>query len=143
MSKKKSNKAVTEEIVVTPTVEETTAPVMEKTPVSETPTTKEPAQTTTVVAEEKQKGRPIVPGCARQIKLAARAAKAAEGKYVGRGRPVIEGSARQQRVAALNAKIAAGIPIKPGRPPMVKPEVVVAIEPAQTTEVQTKATVEA
>ena len=140
MSKKKANNKAAAEEIVAPIVEETTAPVMEETPVTEST---EPAPTT-VVAEEKQKGSPIVPGCSRHIKLAERAKKAAEGKYVGRGRPVIEGSARQIRVAALNAKIAAGIEIKPGRPKMIKPEVVVAIEPAQATaEVQTKATVEA
>lgn len=135
MSKKKSAKAQTEEIVtaeVTPVVEETTAPVSEET----TPAIEEAPAQTTVVAAEKPKGRPIVPGCARQKKLEERAKKAAEGKYVGRGRPIIEGSARQKRVAALNAKIAAGIEIKPGRPKMVKPEVVVVVnDPAPTTEV--------
>jgi hypothetical protein len=83
---------------------------------------------TPVVAEipaTKQKGRPVVPNSVRQAKLAARAARAAQGLSIGRGRPVSSTSARQQKIADRLAKIAAGIEIKRGAPKKVIIEAVV------------------
>jgi hypothetical protein len=72
----------------------------------------------------KQKGRPVVAGSVRQLKLAAIAEKVASGAEIKRGRPVATTSARQQKFADRAAKEAAGIKVGPGRPKMVKPEVV-------------------
>lgn len=73
----------------------------------------------------KQKGRPVVPNSVRQAKLAARAARAAQGLSIGRGRPVNSTSARQQKIADRLAKMAAGIEIKRGAPKKVIIEAVV------------------
>ena len=76
---------------------------------------------TAVVAEVvKQKGRPVVENSARQMRLAARAARVAEGGEVRRGRPTVANSARQAKLAVQAAKIAAGGVIKRGRPKMEK-----------------------
>jgi hypothetical protein len=76
---------------------------------------------TAVVAEVvKQKGRPVVENSARQMRLAARAARVAEGGEVRRGRPTVANSARQAKLAVQAAKIAAGEVIKRGRPKMEK-----------------------
>ena len=77
-----------------------------------------------VVAVAKQKGRPVVEGSVRQLKLAAQAAKIAAGNEIKRGRPVSGESARQVKFATRAALIAAGVKVGPGRPKMVKPEVV-------------------
>jgi hypothetical protein len=90
--------------------------------VVETPVVAEVVATEVVVV--KQKGRPVVAGSVRQLKLAAVAAKVAAGAEIKRGRPVAATSARQQKFADKAAKVAAGIKVGPGRPKMVKPEVV-------------------
>lgn len=79
---------------------------------TENQTTVETTTTETVVLETKKRGRPVVEGSVRQLKLAAR--EAAGG--VKRGRPVSGESKRQTRLAAQEAKKAAGVDIKPGRP---------------------------
>ena len=66
------------------------------------------------------KGRPVVENSARQMRLAARAARVAEGGEVRRGRPTVANSARQAKLAVQAAKIAAGEVIKRGRPKMEK-----------------------
>ena len=72
-----------------------------------------------------KRGRPVVAGSARQTRLEARAARAAQGLSVGRGRPASQTSARQARLAAKAAKIAAGIEIKRGAPKKVKTDAAV------------------
>jgi hypothetical protein len=67
-------------------------------------------------------GRPIVPGSARQEKLARLAEKAARGEEIKRGRPTNPNSARQERLMKQAARKAAGIEVKLGRPKMIKPE---------------------
>lgn len=84
---------------------------------------------TTVTIETtvpKQKGRPVVAGSNRQIRLAERMARIAAGDSISKGRPSNPTSARQARLAAQEARKAAGIVIKPGRPKVVKTEEVVA-----------------
>lgn len=76
--------------------------------------------------ETGKRGRPVVAGSARQTRLEARAARAAQGLSVGRGRPASQTSARQAKLAAKAAKIAAGIEIKRGAPKKVKTEAVTA-----------------
>ena len=76
--------------------------------------------------ETGKRGRPVVAGSARQTRLEARAARAAQGLSVGRGRPASQTSARQAKLAAKAAKIAAGIEIKRGAPKKVKTETVTA-----------------
>ena len=84
---------------------------------------------TAVVAEVvKQKGRPVVENSARQMRLAARAARVAAGGEVKRGRPAVQTSARQAKLAAQAAKIAAGESIKRGRPKAEKVATEVAAE---------------
>jgi hypothetical protein len=68
------------------------------------------------------KGRPVVENSARQMRLAARAARVAAGGSVKRGRPAVADSARQAKLQAKAAKIEAGITIKRGRPKMQKVE---------------------
>lgn len=77
-------------------------------------------ENTTVVAEVKQKGRPVVAGSARQARLAARAERAANGGSISRGRPVNPTSARAVKMAQKAARLAAGEVIKPGRPKVEK-----------------------
>ena len=77
---------------------------------------------TTMENNNKQTGRPVVPGSARQQKLAKQAEKVANGGVITRGRPTVEGSARQQRLEARAAKLAAGEAVKRGRPKMKKEE---------------------
>ena len=77
----------------------------------------------TIETVVKQKGRPVVENSARQMRLAARAARVAAGGEVRRGRPVVAESARQAKLQAMAAKIEAGIIIKRGRPKMQKAEV--------------------
>jgi hypothetical protein len=67
-------------------------------------------------SENKQKGRPVVNGSARQARLAARAERVANGGSISRGRPVNPTSARAMKIADRQAKLAAGIVVKPGRP---------------------------
>ena len=73
-----------------------------------------------------KRGRPVVAGSARQTRLEARAARAAQGLSVGRGRPASQTSARQAKLAAKAAKLAAGIEIKRGAPKKIKTEAVTA-----------------
>ena len=73
-----------------------------------------------------KRGRPVVAGSARQARLEARAARAAQGLSIGRGRPASQTSARQAKLAAKAAKIAAGIEIKRGAPKKIKTEAVMA-----------------
>jgi phage protein D len=61
-----------------------------------------------------QKGRPVNPTSARQLRLKELAEKKANGE-LKRGRPVVEASARQKRLAELEAKKANG-ELKRGRP---------------------------
>lgn len=86
---------------------------------------------------EKQKGRPIVAGSVRQLKLAEQAKRIAEGGKIERGRPTNGASARQMRIAAKAALIAAGVKVGPGRPKVIKPEVVAEVT-APTAEVVTE-----
>ena len=69
-----------------------------------------------------KRGRPVVEGCARQAKLAARAERVAKGGSVERGRPNNPNSARQIRLAEAAARKANGIVVKVGRPKLVKVE---------------------
>ena len=80
---------------------------------------------TTVTAESKRRGRPVVNGSNRQARLEARAARIAAGGSISKGRPSNPNSARQARLAAQEARKASGVVIKPGRPKMVKVEEVV------------------
>ena len=80
-------------------------------------------QTVGKEAGKGSKGRPVVENSARQMRLAARAARVAAGGEVKRGRPVVAESARQAKLQAMAAKIEAGIAIKRGRPKMQKAEV--------------------
>jgi hypothetical protein len=81
----------------------------------------------TVMSKETGKrGRPVVAGSARQVRLDARAQRAAQGLSTGRGRPASQTSARQAKLAAKAAKIAAGIEIKRGAPKKTKSEPVMA-----------------
>jgi len=63
-----------------------------------------------------RRGRPVVNGSARQLKLERFAAKLAAGESIERGRPSNPNSVRQQRLAAIEARRASGIEIKVGRP---------------------------
>lgn len=81
---------------------------------------------TTVATESKRRGRPVVNGSNRQMRLEARAARVAAGGSISKGRPSNPTSARQARIAAQEARKAAGIVVKPGRPKVVKPEEVAA-----------------
>ena len=87
---------------------------------------------------EKQKGRPIVAGSVRQLKLAEQVKRIADGGKIERGRPTNGTSARQMRIAAKAALIAAGVKVGPGRPKVIKPEVVAEVT-APTAEVVTEA----
>jgi len=74
----------------------------------------------TVATPQKQLGRPIVPGSARQIREAARTERKASGTF-RLGRPIVPGSKKQLREAEYAAKIANGYVPKRGRPKMTKP----------------------
>lgn len=90
------------------------------------------------VQEEKveRRGRPVVPGCARQQRLASYEAKKAEGHELKQGRPVNGESERQKRLAAMEAKrIANGGVLKRGRPAQPKPEPVAEAPKGEETEV--------
>ena len=78
-----------------------------------------------VTVTKRKPGRPVVADSARQMRLAAQAAK---GGDVRRGRPANPTSARQQRMADRAAKMEAGVEIKRGRPKMVKAEAVENVE---------------
>ena len=81
-----------------------------------------------VTITEKRKGRPTVPGSARQMRLEAQAKRIAEnGGIVKLGRPVVATSTRQQKIQERLSKLAAGEVIKRGRPKMI-----VAAEPTVT-----------
>jgi hypothetical protein len=79
------------------------------------------------VKETGKRGRPVVGTSARQSRLAARAAREAQGLSTGRGRPVSGESARQKKMAERAAKIAAGITVKRGAPKKAA-ETIVALE---------------
>jgi len=67
-----------------------------------------------------QKGRPVVPGSARQLRLEAQAARVAlNGGIVKRGRPIVGESKRQQKLLMKNS----GVIVKRGRPKKVQSEV--------------------
>ena len=75
--------------------------------------------TTSTVGKEAgkgSKGRPVIENSARQMRLAARAARVAEGGEVRKGRPSNPNSARQQRLTTR----ANGVVVKRGRPKMEK-----------------------
>jgi hypothetical protein len=74
-----------------------------------------------------KRGRPVVNGSARQVKLANQAAIIANGETISRGRPSNPESKRQARLAAQAARAAAGIEIKVGRPKMAKAETAEAV----------------
>jgi hypothetical protein len=80
-----------------------------------------------VVAEVKKKpGRPVVENSTRQIRLAARAARAQATGEVKRGRPANPNSARQAKMTArVNVLMNGGV-IKRGRPKVEKTESVAA-----------------
>ena len=71
-----------------------------------------------------KRGRPTIAGSARQAKLAARAAKMANGETISRGRPSNPTSKRQARLAAQQARLAAGLEVKVGRPKKAAAETV-------------------
>ncbi len=81
-----------------------------------------------IVETVKSKGRPVVENSARQMRLAARAARVAAGGEVKRGRPAVQTSARQAKLAAQAARIAAGEVIRRGRPKVEKVVTEVAAE---------------
>ena len=85
-------------------------------------------ETVETVEVVKSKGRPVVENSARQMRLAARAARVAAGGEVKRGRPAVETSARQAKLAAQAARVAAGETIKRGRPKVEKVATEVAAE---------------
>lgn len=74
------------------------------------------AQVETIVVKSEKRGRPVLEGSARQIKLAIRAERVAAGGSVGRGRPSNPTSARQARLATRATRLASGIEVKAGRP---------------------------
>jgi hypothetical protein len=126
MSKKKVTNAtiVAVETVVTETIPTLVELVAELETVAE-------AEVSVVVevVEEKveRRGRPVVAGSVRQLKLAGIAERVAAGAEIKRGRPVAATSVRQQKFADRAAKEAAGIKVGPGRPKMVKSEIVVVL----------------
>jgi len=65
----------------------------------------------------KRRGRPVVEGSARQVKLMA---KAARGGEIKRGRPANPNSNRQAKLAARMAALANGGEVRRGRPKMIK-----------------------
>jgi hypothetical protein len=71
-----------------------------------------------------KRGRPVIEGCARQIKLSARVERIANGGSAERGRPNNPNSARQVRLALAAFKREQGIIVKAGRPKLAKTEVV-------------------
>lgn len=73
-------------------------------------------ETITTEVTNVKRGRPVLEGSARQAKLAARAAKMANGETISRGRPVNPNSPRQLRLAARAARAENGIEVKVGRP---------------------------
>lgn len=75
---------------------------------------KESVQAEVVQDQPTQKGRPVNPTSARQLRLAEMEAKRANGE-LKRGRPIVQDSARQLRLAALEAKRANG-ELQRGRP---------------------------
>lgn len=90
-------------------VDENTSVVESEVPATEQTTV---APTVTVTEEKKAPGRPINPNSVRQQKLALKGTN--PGK---KGRPIVKGSARQIRLAEMNAKREAGL-LKRGRPKM-------------------------
>ena len=78
----------------------------------------------TTVKETAKRGRPSIEGSARQAKLAAKAAKVANGESISRGRPSNPQSKRQARLVAQQTRAAAGLEIKVGRPKKVATEAV-------------------
>ena len=93
------------------------------------------AEAPVVVEKVERRGRPVVAGSVRQLKLAGIAERIAAGAEIKRGRPVAATSVRQQKFADRAAKEAAGIKVGPGRPKMVKPEIVVVLPTVATVPV--------
>ena len=82
-----------------------------------------------VTITEKRKGRPIVLGSARQLKLEAQAKRIAENGGVAKlGRPVVATSTRQQKIQERLNKLAAGEVIRRGRPKMIVAAETTAVE---------------
>lgn len=67
------------------------------------------------VTETKQLGRPVNPNSVRQQRIQERLAKQEQG-LLKRGRPVVEGSKRQLKLKLKEEKVNNGLPIKRGRP---------------------------
>jgi CRISPR/Cas system-associated exonuclease Cas4 (RecB family) len=76
----------------------------------------------TVEVKVERRGRPVLEGSARQIRLAKMEEKKAKGIEIKRGRPTDTSSARQQRLALRQEKIEQGKEVKRGRPKMIKEE---------------------
>lgn len=73
-------------------------------------------ENTTVATATKKTGRPVVEGSKRQIQLAARAERIANGAEIKRGRPTSGTSKRQQKMQERAERIARGEKVGPGRP---------------------------
>lgn len=127
MSKKKKSLESMETQVLDTTV---SPAIIEETPATEVTAT-EPA---------KKLGRPVVPGSARQTKLAGIEERKAKGEEIKKGRPVKADSARQMKLAAKQAAIEAGTPIKLGRPKGSGVKVVEAELPAEVEPVTAEVT---
>lgn len=65
--------------------------------------------------ETKQLGRPVNPNSVRQQRIQERLAKQEQG-LLKRGRPVVEGSKRQLKLKLQAEKVNNGIELKRGRP---------------------------
>lgn len=72
-------------------------------------------ENTIQVTETKQLGRPVNPNSARQQRIQERLAKQEQG-LLKRGRPVVEGSNRQLKLKLQEEKVNNGIELKRGRP---------------------------
>ena len=75
----------------------------------------------TNTTETKQLGRPVNANSARQQRIQQRLAKQEQG-LLKRGRPIVEGSQRQLKLKIKNEKINNGIEVKRGRPINVNSE---------------------
>jgi hypothetical protein len=72
-------------------------------------------ENTIQVTETKQLGRPVNPNSARQQRIQERLVKQEQG-LLKRGRPVVEGSNRQLKLKLQEEKVNNGIELKRGRP---------------------------
>jgi hypothetical protein len=77
-----------------------------------------------------ERGRPVDPSSARQLKIAAKEAAIANGEDVKRGRNIDPTSARQLKIKAQQEAIENGIEVKRGRPadPTSKRQIEMAIK---------------